>query len=117
MKIRIKGNSLRYRLTRPEVAKLGTDAYLEDTTAFTGGTFIYAIEATQNDKLLAEFINNKITLKMPQRMIDELVNTDTVGFDDHSGTVSLLVEKDFVCIDNTTEDQRDNYPNPSLTCQ
>jgi hypothetical protein len=24
----------------------------------------------------------------------------------------LLVEKDFVCLDNTIEDQSDNYPNP-----
>ena len=24
----------------------------------------------------------------------------------------LLLEKDFKCLDNTTEDQSDNYPNP-----
>jgi hypothetical protein len=26
----------------------------------------------------------------------------------------LLVEKDFTCLDNVTEDQSDNYPNPLL---
>jgi hypothetical protein len=28
----------------------------------------------------------------------------------------LLVEKDFVCLDNTVEDQSDNYPNPNAVC-
>ena len=28
----------------------------------------------------------------------------------------LLVEKDFVCLDNTFEDQSDNYPNPNAHC-
>jgi hypothetical protein len=37
--------------------------------------------------------------------------TDRVGFDGQSGLVKILVEKDFVCIDNTLEDQSDNYPN------
>jgi hypothetical protein len=26
------------------------------------------------------------------------------------------VEKDFVCLDHTDEDQSDNYPNPNRTC-
>jgi len=28
----------------------------------------------------------------------------------------LLLEKDFVCLDNTAEDQSDNYPNPNKAC-
>jgi len=27
-----------------------------------------------------------------------------------------LLEKDFVCLDHTTEDQSDNYENPNTTC-
>lgn len=116
MKIRIKGSSLRYRLTQSEVAKLRTEGRLEEHTIFATKTFIYAIETANDDKLTADFIDNKIVLNMPKFMIEELNNTDRVGFDDRSGSVSLLVEKDFVCIDNTDEDQSDNYPNPTLAC-
>ena len=28
----------------------------------------------------------------------------------------LLIEKDFVCLDHTFEDQSDNYPNPNKLC-
>lgn len=116
MKIRIKGNSLRYRLTQSEVAKLAASGLLEEHTAFAGKTLEYAIEAANEESLSARFIGNKIVLNMPKAMIEELNNTDRVGFDDSTGPVSLLVEKDFICIDNTKEDQSDNYPNPHLTC-
>lgn len=117
MKIRIKGNSLRYRLTQSEVTNLYEKGSLEEQTEFVNGTFIYAIATANNDGLSADFVNNKITLLMPEAMIRELYDTDKVGFEDKSGTVSLLVEKDFACIDNTEEDQSDNYPNPNISCQ
>lgn len=116
MKIRIKGNSLRYRLTQSEVAKLAADGRLEEHTAFAGKPLEYVIEIANGENLSADFIGNKIVLNMPKAMIEELNNTDRVGFDNSTGTVSLLVEKDFVCIDNMEEDQSDNYPNPHLTC-
>jgi hypothetical protein len=116
MKIRIKGNSLRYRLTKSEVEKLWSSSFLEERTEFAGKALVYAIETAKDDKLSADFIGDKIVLRMSKAMIDELYNTDRVGFDDRSGPVSLLIEKDFVCIDRTDEDQKDNYPNPLLKC-
>lgn len=114
MKIRIKGSSLRYRLTKSDVAKLGSEGYLEEHTAFAGKTLIYTIVTTNNNTLTADYIGNKIVLNMPKIMVDELNNTDKVGFDDRNGPVSLLVEKDFTCLDQVEEDQSDNFPNPLL---
>lgn len=117
MKIRIKDNSVRYRLTRSEVNELGEKGVLTAQTAFTGQPFLYSIEAVETGELSAAFVENTIVLKMPKALIDELEHTDKVGFSGQSGAVKLLVEKDFVCIDNTMgEDQSDNYPNPNLTC-
>ncbi|PWN71124.1 hypothetical protein C1631_000410 [Chryseobacterium phosphatilyticum] len=116
MKIRIKDNSVRFRLTQSEVAELGKNGIVSSATEFIDSPFIYMIEKTENDVLSAAFIENRIVLKMPVAMIEELVSTDIVGFSGQTGAVSLLIEKDFVCIDNTMEDQSDNYPNPNLTC-
>ena len=116
MKIRIKDSSVRYRLTRSEVAKLAQHGFVESFTEFTGRPFIYTIESTEDEAMTAALIENQILLKMPRIMIDELVNTERVGFEGQAGAVKLLVEKDFACIDNTEEDQSDNYPNPSLRC-
>ena|SRR5689334_16174420 len=115
MKIRIKGNSLRYRLTKSDITRLGADGSLEERTEFAGKTLVYAIERAIKGatNLSADFTGDKIVLYMPKDMVDELVNTERVGFEGSSGLVSLRIEKDFVCIDRVEEDQSDNYPNPS----
>jgi len=112
MKIRIKGNSLRYRLTRSDISALAIDGSLNEQTDFIGKSLIYALTTTQKDVMTAEFIDNTITLYLPKIMLDKLVNTETVGFNNNTGKLILLVEKDFTCLDNVAEDQSDNYPNP-----
>ncbi|ETZ24730.1 hypothetical protein [Pedobacter sp. V48] len=114
MKIRIKGNSLRYRLTKSDVAKLGSEGFLEERSGFVGKTLVYAIETINGDVLSADYIGDRIVLSIPKTMVDELNNTERVGFNDLNGPVSLLIEKDFTCLDNVEEDQSDNFPNPSL---
>lgn len=118
MKIRIKGNSLRYRLTRSDIAALVEDGYLREQTDFPGRSLVYAIKTTDREALAAEFVANAITLLIPKQMVEELVHTDRVGFEDKSSPLYLLVEKDFVCIDKVEEDQSDNYPHPleAKTC-
>jgi hypothetical protein len=112
MKIRIKGNSLRYRLTKSDVYRLSRQGYLEDKTDFGAQQLIYVIQKISSEELSAFFNENVICLNMPGKMIDELASTDRAGFEGRDGTLHLLVEKDFTCLDNVDEDQSDNYPNP-----
>lgn len=112
MKIRIKGNSLRYRLTRSEVEQFGREGYLEEVTDFGPSQLIYALEVTAANELWANFEHNKITMFMPNSMKTEWINTDRVGYENRTPSFYLLVEKDFQCLDNVDEDQSDNFPNP-----
>lgn len=114
MKIRIKGNSLRYRLTRSEVEKFKKEGFIEETVGFANQHLIYAIKQDEVKNLTASFADNKITLYMPLAMANEWTSTDIVGFEHNEGNFYLLVEKDFVCLDNVSEDQSDNYPNPLM---
>lgn len=113
MKLRIKSDSLRYRLTQTDVACLAKEGYLEEQVSFAGVPLIYALQLTEGKELTTSYIDNKITMCMSRRMINELINTDRVGFENKDGGIELLVEKDFVCLDTTAEDQSDNYPNPA----
>lgn len=112
MKIRIKGNSLRYRLTKTDISTLALDGSIYEQTDFIGKPLVYALMTTNSGVMTAEFINNTITLYLPKTMVDELVDTQKVGFSDKNGSLMLLVEKDFICLDKVMEDQSDNYPNP-----
>jgi len=112
MKIRIKGNSLRYRLTKRDVELFTQNGYIEETIDFGNQALIYALQQNKLNNLSAIFENNKITLFMPQEMAKEWTSTNRVGFENTNNSIYLLVEKDFQCLDNVAEDQSDNYPNP-----
>ncbi|MDR6945130.1 DUF7009 family protein [Mucilaginibacter pocheonensis] len=112
MKIRIKGNSLRYRLTKTDVERFLNNGYLEEQTVFGSSVLTYAVKVYNSSHLSASFDDNKITLFMPESMANEWVSTDKVGFEENNGQLYLLIEKDFKCLDNVAEDQSDNYPNP-----
>jgi len=114
MKIRIKGNSLRYRLTKTDVTRFVSEGYIEETTSFGDQVLTYALQRTTGTELTAHFNNNTITMLMPAALAHEWQYTDIVGFENQTHTLYLLVEKDFVCIDNVQEDQSDNYPNPNM---
>lgn len=112
MKIRIKSNSLRYRLTRSDVAQLTSTGHLTDKVSFGKRDLVYALKVGADEHLSATFSDDTITLCISANMINELETTTRVGFEEMVAGLHLLVEKDFTCLDNVTEDQSDNYPNP-----
>lgn len=122
MKIRIQRNSVRYRLSKTDIEKLCNDGYLEEVTPFGHADFIYAVTRSADASALsASFENGKILLRIPQKFTDGWADNNVIG---HSGemhvangdVLKLLIEKDFKCLDNVTEDQSDNYENPAKTC-
>lgn len=122
MKLRIKGNSIRIRLTKTEVATFASTGYWEERTQFGNTELIYAIERNvQATELSAKMEGTKITLLIPEATANNWTGSDEVGFQNQyklpaGGELFLLIEKDFVCLDNTFEDQSDNYPNPNAHC-
>jgi len=118
MKIRIKGDSVRIRLSKSEIDFFGQEGYYKEETRFPNGSYEYGL-LTRHDisQMQAEFSNNAMYLHIPQHWADEWVATQRVGFDSRvplpdGGELYLLIEKDFACLDNTMEDQSDMYPNP-----
>jgi hypothetical protein len=120
MKIRIKGNSLRYRLTRPEVEQFAQTGLVQDKINIGGTILYYSLKTTVHKQLSATFYDNRITILVPELMAGEWANTEQTGFENEmewegsEERLFLLVEKDFTCLDNVNEDQSDNYPNPLL---
>lgn len=123
MKIRIKGNSIRYRLSKTEIDNFAKNGLLEESTAFLNGpSFYYRLQKKESiNNLEATFSGNQINLFVPEKIAAEWTTTDVVGFNNKMDigdgkSLFLLIEKDFVCLDHTFEDQKDNYENPNKTC-
>jgi len=122
MKLRIKGNSLRIRLSKTEVSNIVTIGYLEEETLFGINRFVYALQQVEKgDALTAALEENKMIMFVPASLTKDWFENNIVGFEARmpladNKTLYLLLEKDFVCLDDTTEDQSDNYENPNQTC-
>ena len=123
MKIRIKGNSIRYRLTQSEVQTLAETGHLAEETSFgPAQKFGYALEAKEGiSGLQANFDGGTITLFIPADAAKKWPASEQVGFENEVEVapgvlLKLLLEKDFVCLDDSSDEQSDNYPNPNAVC-
>jgi hypothetical protein len=122
MKIRIKGNSIRIRLSRPEVDQFAIDGYLQEKTEFGNTSFTYALQSEDIPNLTAGFAEDTITVYVPLSIQQEWAGNNTVGYQNNmdignNKTLFLLLEKDFKCIDAPPhEDQSDNFDNPHIVC-
>ena len=120
MKLRIKANTIRFRLTRSEVERFGKEGYIESNTAFVSNVFTYALQSRPDElghELSADFKDCILPLYIPEKMAQQWVNSEIVGFNtwmdvDNGEKLYLLLEKDFKCLDETVEDQSDNFENP-----
>lgn len=118
MKIRIQGNSVRFRLTKSEVERLCEHGSISEQTHFPGQSFTYAVEAKEGIRSLqAHFTQDTIGLQVPLDQLKDWKDSAKVGFYRemplaNAQTLSLKLEKDFTCLEERGEDESDNYPNP-----
>jgi len=120
MKLRIRGNLLRFRLGRSEVHSFGQTGKIEAALKFGPGQsdFFYALEKTPAGEFSGSFTDGKITVRVPELLVSQWVESEEVSIegnqtlDDHT-ELDFLIEKDFVCLNaHNDEDQSDRYPHP-----
>jgi len=127
MKLRIKGDSLRLRLSRSEVTRLLQGDCLEETIHFTPEARAKFTYALQQDRLVRrpviQYTENRVAVLIPADQVNAWGTTDQVGIaEDISlgslGSLALLIEKDFACLDRNEKDNEDTFPNPNAgtTC-
>jgi hypothetical protein len=122
MKLRIKGNSLRLRLQRSEIAALQETGEVADQITFGPAahqTLRYMIEVGEGDTIEVIYVPATLRVRMPRTDVETWATTDRVGFEAtlENGTddpLSVLLEKDFKClVDRPGEDETDAYENPA----
>ncbi|HEX8736956.1 MAG TPA: hypothetical protein VF721_16615 [Pyrinomonadaceae bacterium] len=119
MKLRIKGNSIRLRLSQREVSAFARNARVEDSISFGNRKLTYAlIKLNRAKEIQASFENDRIEIGVPASIADEWTQSEQVGFDagqklSGGETLKILVEKDFACLTaREGEDESDAFPHP-----
>jgi hypothetical protein len=121
MKLRIRGNSIRLRLSQQDVKVFEEKGRVEDRIQF-GATaddqLTYVLESAEIKKLKSEFSDNTITIFVPAELGKVWVESQLVGLEHLDATtennqVRILVEKDFKCMHvRINEDESDSFPHP-----
>jgi len=119
MKIRLKDNTVRFRLTKTEVNDFGVKGVIEARTHFGAtldSTLTYSLVKADCKGLQASFNQDKIEIRVPENLATVWVNTEIVSLDNRSGehsALQILIEKDFACLkEREGEDESDMFPHP-----
>lgn len=123
MKLRIKGNSLRLRVTQGELAQFSRVGRVAERIEFGGGAMLtYALVRDAGiTAMRSTFGNATIEVHVPEAAAHHWCTSDDVALAGTyalpEGDMRLLVEKDFGCLAvREGEDESDNFPNPNQTC-
>jgi len=120
MKLRIRDNSIRLRLTRSEVDVFCSEGLLSSAVHFPDGAkIVYSVESSPASvKPMARYANNTISVRVPETTVREWAKSEQVSISseqalDDGRVLSVLIEKDFACLTpREGEDESDMFPHP-----
>jgi hypothetical protein len=127
MKLRIKDNTVRLRVSRSDLARLVETGRVDSSIHFTGRAedkWTYAIEMRSDiDSARLRYQPNQITVLLQDAETTAWAGSDRVGIYGScrlgcGQSLEILVEKDYACLDMSDAENEDTFPNPALgtTC-
>jgi hypothetical protein len=121
MKLRIKGNSVRLRLTKSEVERFDETGSVGEMVEFGSAfpTFRYELNRSSKDaSITAGFEHNRLYISVPFGDVEKWIRSEEIGLEVIYPTgdnkfLRILVEKDFACLKpRDNEDESDAFTNP-----
>jgi hypothetical protein len=123
MKLRIKGNSLRLRVTPSEVKQLLRNGVIRERVQFAAhpkGQLTYAVTSSLSGATTTvAYQRGNITVSVPEVELKKWAGGEDVGvyadvgLGDGQG-LSVAIEKDFACLDRSDAENEDTFANPNL---
>ena len=122
MKLRLKGDSLRLRVARSELARLAAGESIVECVHLApgpAGTLRYMLAVDPQSLAAAVcFVNCEIQVRLSRQQFacwnDEAETGIYVSLHiEGSKTLDLVVEKDFACLDRREEENADTFAHPT----
>jgi hypothetical protein len=119
MKLRIRGNSIRLRVSKTELAKLAETGSAEDLVRFSSENELrYGIDVRPTGAVTAAFAATSIRVALPQSRLDLWLRPDEVSVEGSQPigggkVLQILLEKDYTCLaPRGGDDDSDLFVNP-----
>jgi len=123
MKLRIRGDSIRIRVSQLELSEIAERGRVHDTIHFGDGVGLtYLLESDAAARTPhARYAADVISVVLPAATVRRWANSNQVSIEgeqalDGGETLRILVEKDFACLQpRPGEDESDMFPNPDAS--
>jgi hypothetical protein len=119
MKLRIKGPTLRLRLTQGEIGALLEEGVVEERVPFAPGvSLVYRLRRDAGaGEISASFRNGVVEILVPEGTARGWCTGELVTLAHEQalpdGALRITLEKDFACLaPRESEDESDNFPHP-----
>ena len=126
MKLRLRENSIRLRLLQSEVIQLREIGNVSETIIFginPTDNLTYSLRTlAEAREISAHQTDNQIEIFLPLLIAKNWTDSNEVGLyaEQRIGdlaTLTIIVEKDFVCVDRPLDaDNADAFPHPKMKC-
>lgn len=124
MKLRIRGNSLRLRLSRTDLSRFESEGLVEEEIVFgtgLGQRLTYRLRKADAESWNVDFSGSTLTICVPDASARDWISSEETGMHtekqiDNGGRLQILVERDFACLSpRQGEDDKDTFEHPGLT--
>ncbi len=116
MKLRLLDNTIRFRLSRPEVEQLVAGQRVSAQTKFPAdATLKYELIPNSDvDAMWVSFISNVIRVSIPAALAKSFADDGAITLEDRcaDNAVSVKIEKDFQCLAPRDEDESKLFKHP-----
>lgn len=127
VKLRIRGNSLRLRLSRSDLGRLESEGLVEEEIVLGTSAdqhLIYRLKKIYGNEWNTEMMGAELTIGVPATVAETWISSEEVGIgiEEKVGqgrTLQILIERDFTCLKRREgEDDRDTFEHPAAvkTC-
>jgi hypothetical protein len=123
MKLRLRGNSIRLRLTQTEVGILAAGAQVTDSTGLGPDRFLeFGVRPSTNERIEISATAHGFYVLVPQKTLSHWAAGDDEGFEadvriSDSETTRVTVQKDYACLKPRGEEDHDSFANPDSETQ
>ena len=124
MKLRIRGNTVRVRISQSDMTQIMDHGVVVDSIDFALGERLeYRVEVVPSGAVRASYQGNSISVVLPRESVENWSHSTEVSIEskqllNNGVNLTILVEKDFTCLTSRDgEDDADLFPNPNKTKQ
>lgn len=117
MKIRIKNNTIRYRLDKKDIENLDKNGICEEKTLIGENYLKFSIKIRTYEPINVDLTPFKVATSINSESFRQIMNGSAAGIEfsvrnPDNSELKILVERDFKCLVPRGEDDRHAFENP-----